>query len=151
MPDTNNGITRRSALAVLAMTATAIPARATVALKAWRNPGCGCCEKWVEHMRAAGFDVVMQDDPDLAARRANLGVPEELAGCHTAIIGDYVIEGHVPPDDVILFLAEKPQALGLSVPGMPVGSPGMESDGQTEPYDVIAFARDGTRRVFARY
>jgi hypothetical protein len=78
MPDTNNGITRRSALAVLAMTATAIPARATVALKAWRNPGCGCCEKWVEHMRAAGFDVVMQDDPDLAARRANLGVPEEL-------------------------------------------------------------------------
>jgi hypothetical protein len=130
------------------MSASSFAASPT-SVKAYRNPGCGCCEKWVAHMQAAGFAVTMEDDPDLDARRTALGVPANLAGCHTSIVGNYIIEGHVPAEDVIRFLQEKPDALGLAVPGMPMGSPGMEVDGQSERYQVIAFKEDGTSVVFA--
>lgn len=118
---------------------------------AFRNPGCGCCEKWAELLKQAGFEVTMTDDPALDARRAKLGVPANIAGCHTAEIGDYIIEGHVPPEDILRLLAEKPAARGLAVPGMPMGSPGMETDGPADAYDVLAFMADGTSKLYARH
>jgi hypothetical protein len=121
------------------------------AIKAYRDPGCGCCEKWVEHLKAAGFAITMEDDADLAARKVTLGIPDDLRGCHTAIVGDYIIEGHVPADDIILFLAEKPEAIGLAVPGMPMGSPGMEMEGMKEAYDVVLFKKDGSRKTYASH
>jgi hypothetical protein len=102
-------------------------------------------------MKAAGFDITMQDDADLAVRKSKLGVPDKLAGCHTALIGPYVIEGHVSPADIIRFLAEKPDALGLAVPGIPVGSPGMEMGNRKEPYEVVMFKADGSSESYAKH
>ena len=121
------------------------------AVLAYRNPGCGCCEKWMEHMKAAGFPITMEDDDNLAARKAAFGVPANLSGCHTAVIGKYVFEGHVPPADIEIFLAEAPDALGLSVPGMPIGSPGMEVGDQKDAYDVLLMLGDGSSRVYRSY
>ena len=129
-------------------------AMATVALPpviAYRNPGCGCCEQWSERMKQAGFAITMSDDPALDDRRSALGVPTELAGCHVALVGDYIIEGHVPPEDILSFLAAKPNARGLAVPGMPMGSPGMEMDGTADPYDVLIFTADGKSKVYASH
>jgi hypothetical protein len=118
---------------------------------AFRNPGCGCCEKWAELLTQAGFKVTMTDDPALAERRVRLGVPADIAGCHTAQMGDYVIEGHVPPEDILRFLTEKPAARGLAVPGMPFGSPGMDTDGPADAYDVLIFMVDGSSKLYARH
>jgi len=120
-------------------------------VQAYRNPGCGCCEKWSEHMKAAGFEIAMQDDPDLAARKAQLGISDKIAGCHTALVGDYVIEGHVPPEVIIRLLGEKSDLLGLAVPGMPMGSPGMETGDVAGNYDVLAINTDGTWHVYANH
>ncbi len=148
-------INRRNLLAtgisVLASPSLSAWAATYPPIKAYRNPGCGCCEKWAAQLKQAGFVITMEDDEDLAGRKKRLGVPADLSGCHTAIIGDYVIEGHVPPKDILKFLAERPASLGLSVPGMPVGSPGMEIDGMKDAYGVIQFSRDGTRRVYSKY
>ena len=130
------------------------PSRAAMSLpevQAYRNPGCGCCEKWGELMKRAGFMLTMEDDANLAQRKASLGVPADLAGCHTAIIGPYIIEGHVPPADVVKFLNEKPDALGLAVPGMPAESPGMEMGGPADKYDVLVFKKDGSSMVYAKH
>lgn len=116
-----------------------------------RNPGCGCCEKWAEGLKAAGFDVTMADDAALDAYRAGLGVPADLAGCHTAKIDGYVIEGHVPAADIVRLLLERPEAQGLTVPGMPMGSPGMETEGMKDAFQVLLFKRDGSRAVFAQH
>jgi hypothetical protein len=116
---------------------------------AYRNPGCGCCEKWAERMKQAGFSVTIADDPALDVRRSGLGVPAELASCHTALIGDYVIEGHVPPEDILSLLDKRPLARGLAVPGMPMGSPGMETGGAADSYDTLLMAADGTWSVYA--
>lgn len=115
----------------------------------FRNPGCGCCHKWVDHLTANGFDVTVRDAPSLKPIRDALGVPEALGGCHTAQIGGYVVEGHVPAAAIKTLLAEKPAALGLAVPGMPIGSPGMEG-GEPEIYDVILFGK-GAQRIYGRY
>ncbi len=120
-------------------------------ITAYRNPGCGCCEKWAEMLRGVGFDVDMNDDDDLTSRRQKAGVPDDLAGCHTAFMGDYVIEGHVPLADIRRVLAEKPNILGIAVPGMPTGSPGMEMGESRDAYEVVAFATDGGRSIFAKY
>ncbi len=120
-------------------------------IKAYRNPGCGCCEQWSEILKAAGFDVAMEDDADLAGRRKAAGVPDDLAGCHLAMMGDYIIDGHVPLREIERLLTEKPAIHGIAVPGMPVGSPGMEMGNSREAYDVIAFKSDGTRTVYASY
>ena len=93
----------------------------------------------------------MHEDPNLAARAASLGVPEKLYGCHIGTVGDYVISGHIPPDDVIRLLREKPSVKGLTVPGMPVGSPGMEVGDQKDSYEVVAFRSDGSSYTFAKY
>lgn len=116
----------------------------------YRSPTCGCCLGWVEHVREAGFRVRVEDRTDLAPVKAELGVPVDLASCHTARIDGYVIEGHVPAADVRRLLAEQPEVKGLAVPGMPVGSPGMEGP-DPEPYAVVAFDGEGGREVFARH
>jgi hypothetical protein len=117
----------------------------------YRSPGCGCCHVWTERMAEAGLPVMLEDSSDLAAVSARLGIPAGLEGCHVGEIEGYVVSGHVPPADVKRLLSEKPDALGLLVPGMPIGSPGMEMGGQTERYDVLLLAKDGTTGVFATH
>lgn len=116
-----------------------------------KDPFCGCCEGWAAHMKAAGFDVTVMAEENMDTIKAQNGVSPDLASCHTAIIDGYVIEGHVPAQAVKQLLAERPQAIGLSVPGMPMGAPGMEAPGSTaDTYDVLLF--DGNQsRPFARY
>ena len=117
----------------------------------YRNPGCPCCEQWKLLMEAAGFKITMHDDENLAGRATSLGVPEKFHGCHTGTVGDYVISGHIPPEDIIRLLREKPIVKGLSVPGMPVGSPGMEVGDQKDSYEVVAFRADGSSYSFAKH
>lgn len=115
-----------------------------------KDPSCGCCEKWVAHLREAGFTVSVTDEP-LNPVKARLGVPRDLASCHTAQVGGYVVEGHVPAEAIKRLLAEKPKGTGLAVPGMPVGSPGMEVEGmEPDTYEVVLFGPEG-RSPFARY
>lgn len=115
----------------------------------YKSPTCGCCAAWVDHMRQAGFRVRAVDTGNLAATKAELGVDPALQSCHTAVVDGYVVEGHVPADVVRRLLRERPDVAGLAVPGMPVGSPGMEGP-DPRPYDVLAFTEDGAARVFAR-
>lgn len=123
-----------------------------VAITVYKSPQCGCCRTWVDHLRQNGFDVTAQDVDDVAAIKTKLGVPSELGSCHTAVTGAYVVEGHVPAADIRKLLAQKPKVAGLAVPGMPVGSPGMEVPGmEADKYDVIAFSKDGKRSVFASH
>ncbi len=121
------------------------------AITAYRNPGCGCCEKWAGMLQENGFALTMIDDADLATRRSAAGVPDDLAGCHTSFMGDYIIEGHVPLVDIMRLVIEAPKIKGLAVPGMPMGSPGMETDQAAEHYDVVAFMADGGRETFSSY
>jgi hypothetical protein len=114
----------------------------------YKNAGCGCCEKWIEHLRAAGFDVQAHDAHNLDGIRSRLGVPPKLAGCHSAKVANYVVEGHVPADQIHRLLAEAPDVLGISVPGMPIGSPGMEGPGGSD-YQVLSWRKDGKVQVFA--
>jgi hypothetical protein len=121
-------------------------------VETYRDPGCGCCEMWVEHLRQAGFEVTIIDDPDRPARRAALGIADDYASCHTALIGPYALEGHVPMRDVLRLLDERPDsAIGLSVPGMPMGSPGMEAGDQREAFEVLLLSKERPPQVYARY
>jgi hypothetical protein len=116
-----------------------------------KDPNCGCCSAWVEHLRGADFDTHVNELSDLAPLKKRLAIPPALASCHTAEVDGYVIEGHVPAAVIRRLLAERPAAIGLAVPGMPIGSPGMEVPGNPdETYDVILFGRTG-RRTYARY
>ncbi len=117
----------------------------------YKDPSCGCCTAWVEHLRASGFTASVRERVDLRRTKAELGVPEHLQSCHTATIEDYVIEGHVPAADIRRLLAERPKARGVAVPGMPVGSPGMEQGAEREPYNVILFQGDGADTIFVRH
>lgn len=118
----------------------------------FRDPSCGCCHKWVEHLQSNGFAVTVHDAPSMKAVKARFGVPSEIASCHTGEIGGYVIEGHVPAAAIRRLLVEKPQGRGLAVPGMPIGSPGMEVDGRApEIYDVLLFGGGGEPRRFATF
>lgn len=112
---------------------------ADMTVTVYKSPTCGCCGNWVQLMRDAGFKVDVVDTDQLQMVKAEAGVPAALQSCHTAKIGDYVFEGHVPIETVVRFLEEKPDVHGLAVPGMPVGSDGMEMGGRVDPYDVIAF------------
>lgn len=118
-------------------------------LVVYRDPDCGCCLGWVRHLRAAGFVADVQETKDLDAVKQRLSVPNDLAACHTAELAGYVIEGHVPALALIRLLAERPKALGLAVPGMPAGSPGMEG-ANPEAYDVVLFGK-GTRQRYMRF
>ena len=115
----------------------------------YKSPTCGCCGKWVEHMEKAGFSVDVENRRDLAPIKGELGVPGRMQSCHTARVGDYFVEGHVPADLVAQLLADKPDIKGLAVPGMPMGSPGMEGP-RKDPYNVIAIGKDGRASVYAR-
>jgi hypothetical protein len=120
-------------------------------VQVFKSPLCGCCEAWVDHMKASGFgvDVAEVDDPGVDRRR--LGMPDAFGSCHTATVGGYVIEGHVPATDVKKLLGAKPTALGLAVPGMPQGSPGMEFGSRNDPYDVLLIDSHGRKTVFSHY
>lgn len=147
--------TRRTVIA-LAAAAIALPAlgrAAGVRVEVAKSPTCGCCSAWVAHMRAEGFDVAVRDVPQdlLNQIKARAGVSPDVASCHTAAVEGYVVEGHVPAADVRRLLAERPAARGLSVPGMPVGSPGMEMGAARDPYDVILIGLDGATSVFSSY
>ena len=117
-------------------------------VQVYKSPTCGCCGKWVDHLRAAGFTVQATNVADVNQYKLEYGVPIQLASCHTAIVEGYIVEGHVPADDVIKMLREKPAIKGIAVPGMPLGSPGMESP-NPERYETIAFDADGNTTVFA--
>ncbi len=141
--------------AALAAIAGAATAQTTLTnkpplLQVWKDPNCGCCGDWVKHLQSNGFLVQVIDTGNVAARK-RLGMPDALGSCHTARVGGYVIEGHVPAADILRLLREKPDALGLAVPGMPIGSPGMdgpEYKGRRDPYDVLLVSRGGATRVF---
>lgn len=119
-------------------------------VEVYKSPTCGCCQKWVEHMQRAGFEVEVRDVDNLGAIKQEAGIPRELASCHTAKVGGYVIEGHVPADDVKRLLSDKDFVKGLAVPGMPMGSPGMESS-RSDAYSVMVFDFRGGAEEYARY
>lgn len=118
-------------------------------VQVYKSPSCGCCDKWVEHMRAHGFAVEAHERRNMQSIKLRAGIQPGLGSCHTAFVDNYVIEGHVPAADVKRLLEEEPEAIGLAVPGMPMGSPGMEGP-YAESYEVLLFGGDGTR-VFSRY
>jgi len=121
-------------------------------VEVYKSATCGCCKEWVRHMRDNGFDVRAHDVADPASYRAKAGVPQALGSCHTALVDGYALEGHVPAADVKRLLAERPRARGLAVPGMPVGSPGMEMGNRVDPYSVLLIGEDGqTYRTYSRY
>ena len=123
------------------------------AIEVWKSATCECCVNWVKHLEANGFAVkVNAADPTMLDRiKRQAGIGEKLASCHTAKIDGYVVEGHVPAADIKRLIAERPDALGLTVPGMPVGSPGMEQGDETEPYDTLLIKKDGNAEIFARH
>ena len=117
----------------------------------WKSPTCGCCTGWVDHMRKAGFQVEVEDVADITPIKTAQGVAAEHQSCHTSVVDGYTIEGHVPAEDIVRLLAERPKVTGLAAPGMPVGSPGMEVGSRKDPYEVLLVTRDGRTTVFARY
>ena len=145
-----NPFRRTAIFAALALAACAQLAAAQV-VEVVKSPTCGCCTAWVEHLRAAGFEVRVTDVADLTPTARRLGVPDHLRSCHTASVGGYAIEGHVPAADIRRLLAERPEAAGIAVPGMPMGSPGMEHGSHRQRYQTILFTRAGRRRVFAQH
>ena len=123
-------------------------------MQVYKSATCGCCKEWVTHIKAAGFDteVIDLDEDALQARKAKLGVGPRLQSCHTAVVNGYVIEGHVPAEDILRMLKEKPAIVGLAAPGMPRGAPGMEMPGGSkDAYNVVAFEKGGATRIFARH
>ena len=158
---TEHPISRRAwlagaAAAAAALAATvagdALAAPAPTAITVYKDPNCGCCAKWIDHMKGAGFAPTVKDTGDMDAVKTRYAVPTALRSCHTALVGGYVVEGHVPAADVRRLLAERPAVRGVAAAGMPMGSPGMEMPGQPAArYDVVAFAGDGSTRPFARH
>ena len=140
----------RMSISLLFAALFAPAAMAASAFDVYSDPSCGCCGAWVDYMRAQGYTVTVHQDQPMAAVKARLGVPPGAMSCHTALIDGYVIEGHVPVEDIRRLLAERPNARGLAAPGMPMGSPGMEM-GAPERYDVVLIGRDGSTRVFTSH
>ena len=146
------GSRRQALIAGLLMMALAGPgmAQGRPVAKVWKDPSCGCCKDWVAHLEGAGFDVQVLDTGNAAAR-ARLGIPQKYGSCHTAQIGGYAIEGHVPASDIQRLLREAPRAIGLAAPGKPVGSPGMDGPaygGRKDAYDVLLIGTDGNSTVY---
>jgi hypothetical protein len=138
---------------MLSLSALALQPAPPIEIEVWKSPACGCCRDWVAHMEANGFRVKVHDVGNTAAR-ARLGLPEKVGSCHTARVGRYAVEGHVPAQDVLRLLRERPQGLGLAVPRMPVGSPGMDGPAygsRRDPFDVLLIAADGSSSVFSSY
>lgn len=147
--------TRRSTLLLplLALVGPAVFAASPIRAEVWKGPTCGCCHDWIAHLEANGFSVLAHDDGNDEARR-RLGMPIRYGSCHTALIDGCAIEGHVPAREIKRLLAERPRAVGLAVPAMPIGSPGMDGPayrGRRDPYDVLLVARDGQATVYQSY
>jgi hypothetical protein len=126
-----------------------VRAEALPVIAVYKDPQCECCVRWIKHLSANGFVTTVRDSSDMASVKQTMGVPDALQSCHTAVVGKYVIEGHVPAEAIKKLLAENPTVMGLAVPGMPVGSPGMEGSPK-QPYNVIAFERGGKTRVYLK-
>jgi len=136
-----------SVVASATVSDAAVPS-ASPTVVVFKSPTCGCCEGWVEHMRASGFTVETRDVADVSPIKADLGVLAQHASCHTSLVDGYVVEGHVPADLVRRLLAERPDLVGIAAPGMPIGSPGMEGPG-AHAYEVVSWDREGRTRVYA--
>ena len=160
-PTASTTLNRRQALAMgagalaigLGWALSARAAQPKPLVEVWKDPNCGCCKDWMSHLESEGFTVKAYDKGNTAARAA-FGMPQALGSCHTAKVQGYVIEGHVPAADIKRLLADKPQALGLAVPGMPIGSPGMDGPaygGKRDPYKVLLVQKNGSSQVFASY
>ena len=142
-----------SACGLLAIPAVLQAQGQAVLVEVWKSPTCGCCKDWMRHMEVYGFQVRAHDTGNTAMRQ-RMKIPLELGSCHTAVVGRYAIEGHVPAKDVLRLIKERPDAIGLAVPGMPVGSPGMdgpEYGERRDPYDVLLVRADGSTSVFSSY
>lgn len=148
---------RRALMTAAASLALAPLARAQSAqplVEVWKSPTCGCCKDWVRHLQTNGFRVKTVEVENTAQARARMRIPERLGSCHTAAVGGYALEGHVPAREIRRLLAERPDAVGLAVPGMPIGSPGMdgpEYGGRKDAYDVLLVAKDGSARSYQSY
>lgn len=143
----DSGMSATSSPEDVAIAQAALASEITV----FRSPTCGCCGQWIEHAKAAGFQVKDEVTEDMDAIKQRYGVPQSLTSCHTTVVGDYVVEGHIPAEDVQKLLTEKPDIAGIAVPGMPIGSPGMESGDYTEPYTVFSFTESGEIDAFAEH
>jgi len=147
---------RRRLCAALALSPLVPAARGQATplpIEVWKSPSCGCCKDWISYLEKNGFTVKVNDSGNNAARK-KLGLPGMYGSCHTALVGGYVVEGHVPVREIRRLLKEKPDAIGIAVPAMPIGSPGMdgpEYGNRFDPYDVVLVARDGTARVYQSY
>jgi hypothetical protein len=142
-----------TAFAALGLTTAAAPPRTDSdkpTITVYKDPDCGCCKNWIEHLIKHGYTVKVNDTRELKKVKRSLGVPEKLEACHTALVGAYLVEGHVPAADIDRLLKTHPKVAGIAVPGMPAGSPGMEM-GARQPYSVISFDRAGKTAVFARH
>jgi len=146
-------LSRRTVLAILAVAAASPLGAETPAIHVVKDPDCGCCGGWIEHLRAEHFPTTVEErsPDDLSRYKAEMGIPDSLASCHTATIDGYVLEGHVPAADIRRLLDERPDAVGLAVPGMPYGSPGMGPEAERDAYDVLLVLRDGSATLFTRY
>lgn len=144
---------RRAALVLGGLLLTMAGGVQAASMTVYKTATCGCCKDWVAHVRAAGHDVTVQDvsRAALVERKRDLGLDPGLSACHTAVVEGYVVEGHVPASDIERLLRERPDIAGIAVPGMPVGSPGMEYGDRVDPYNVIAFDARGAMKVFARH
>ncbi len=153
---TLNLIAPMAAFIALALTTAAAPKLPSAApakkptITVYKDPGCGCCKKWIEHLIKHGYHVDARDTPGMAEIKRTLGVPHRIAACHTAVVNGYLIEGHVPAADIDRLLAQRPTVAGLAVPGMPMGSPGMEG-GIAQRYQVVSFDKSGKTAVFASH
>jgi hypothetical protein len=129
------------------------PKAAAASMVVYKSPTCGCCGAWIEHLRTRGFQVEAKDvsDSQLTVVAIQSGVPGELQTCHTAKVGGYIVEGHVPAEDIQRMLKEKPAIAGIAVAGMPMGSPGMEQGGRKQPFNTMAFTKDGKETIFAKH
>jgi hypothetical protein len=151
-PIQRRGLLLAAAALPLSTFAQAAP-RGKTFVEVWKDPNCGCCKDWVTHLEQNGFAVKVHENGN-DAMRAKLGIPPKLASCHTGLVGGYALEGHVPAQDVRRLLKDKPVAVGLTVPGMPVGSPGMDGKvygNRRDPFDVLLVLKTGESRVFASY
>ncbi|MCF6203326.1 MAG: DUF411 domain-containing protein [Methylococcaceae bacterium] len=122
-----------------------------IEIKVYRSASCGCCSKWVSHLKENKFIVKDYIVDDVQIVKDKYGVPQSMASCHTAFVNGYVVEGHVPAKDIMKLLKNKPDVVGISVPGMPVGTPGMEMGGKKDPYEVVSFDKKNNYRVFSKY
>lgn len=137
--------------ALVALSAPAMADTAKPEVTVYKSASCGCCGGWVEHMRANGYTVHAKNVEAMDMVKQMMGVPPAMESCHTATVAGYVVEGHVPAEAVDRLIAERPQAAGLAVPGMPMGSPGMEQGGMSEPYAALLFDHAGQTKTFAEY